>query len=143
MIRKASKSNSGGQKIAGPAQYHMLYPEASTPVISNLVEGTYSFQLRVTDNEGATTYDTVDIIQTTPLSQANDKRRSLTQFEHRSLINNKLIISPNPVIDQLNLKWNSDYVGGAKLTVMDMSGRRVIDFDINKAVGYGWLVQLE
>ena len=48
-------------------------------------------------------------------------------------INNKLIITPNPVIDQLNLKWNSDYVGGAKLTVMDMSGRRVIDFDINKA----------
>jgi hypothetical protein len=119
-------------KIAGPAQYHMLYPEASTPVISKLVVGTYSFQLRVTDNEGATAYDTVDIINAVPLSQANNNGRILTESEQRLLVNNKLIISPNPANDQLQLRWSDDYLGAVTLTVTDMSGKVVKVINLNK-----------
>jgi hypothetical protein len=118
-------------KIGGPAQYNMLYPEASTPVISDLIDGTYSFQLRVTDNEGATAYDTVEIVNSIPLA-SNRSGRMVNEITLSPLANETLIISPNPVTDVLNLRWSSAYAGAAKLTVMDMSGKAVKVVDLRK-----------
>lgn len=46
-------------KINGPAQYSIGNSTASSTPVSNLVQGTYSFRLVVTDNNGATDDDTV------------------------------------------------------------------------------------
>lgn len=48
-------------KIAGPAQYNIVNAGNSTTTVNNLVVGTYSFRLVVTDNNGATDDDTVVI----------------------------------------------------------------------------------
>jgi hypothetical protein len=46
---------------SGPTQYTINNPNAATPLISNLTEGRYVFQLAVTDNGGAVGTDTTVI----------------------------------------------------------------------------------
>jgi hypothetical protein len=46
-------------KISGPAQYNISNANNASASVTNLVAGTYSFRLVVTDNNGATDDDTV------------------------------------------------------------------------------------
>lgn len=46
-------------KVAGPSQYNITNANTVSASITNLVAGTYSFRLVVTDNNGATDDDTV------------------------------------------------------------------------------------
>ncbi len=49
-------------KISGPALYSISNPGIINPVLSNLVEGTYTFELTVTDDSFNTASDTINII---------------------------------------------------------------------------------
>ena len=49
-------------KIAGPSGFILVNSSSATASISNLVKGTYKFQLEVTDDKGVTGKDTVQII---------------------------------------------------------------------------------
>ncbi|TAH04593.1 MAG: T9SS C-terminal target domain-containing protein [Sphingobacteriales bacterium] len=49
-------------KIAGPATYTIANASTASTGLSNLVQGTYSFRLVVTDNSGATDDDTVNVV---------------------------------------------------------------------------------
>src|SRR4051812_39092476 len=46
------------RKVVGPTQYTMQYGQWSTPVISDMVNGIYGFELRVTDKDGLFGLDT-------------------------------------------------------------------------------------
>ncbi|HET7116867.1 MAG TPA: hypothetical protein VFI29_10275, partial [Hanamia sp.] len=46
-------------KISGPSSYTIANPSSATTNVSDLVKGSYTFQLKVTDNNGATGTDTV------------------------------------------------------------------------------------
>jgi ribosomal protein L14 len=46
-------------KINGPTQYNIANGSSPSTVVNNLVPGTYSFRLKVTDNGGASASDTV------------------------------------------------------------------------------------
>jgi hypothetical protein len=48
--------------VSGPASYTLGTPNASTTIISSLIEGSYKFKLTVTDNSGATASDDVAVI---------------------------------------------------------------------------------
>ncbi|HEX2847695.1 MAG TPA: PKD domain-containing protein [Chitinophagaceae bacterium] len=48
-------------KISGPAQYNIVSPALPVTVINNLAQGTYEFELLVTDSKNATSRDTVRI----------------------------------------------------------------------------------
>jgi uncharacterized repeat protein (TIGR03803 family) len=48
-------------KIAGPASYTFSSTTVANPTVSNLVQGTYTFRLTATDNQGAAAYDDVNI----------------------------------------------------------------------------------
>ncbi|MEO6731288.1 MAG: T9SS type A sorting domain-containing protein, partial [Ferruginibacter sp.] len=48
-------------KIAGPASGTIATANSATTAINNLVQGVYSFELTVTDNNGATGKDTVQV----------------------------------------------------------------------------------
>lgn len=48
-------------KVSGPAQYTLADPNAATTTLSNLVQGTYTFELTVTDNGGLSDDDIVVI----------------------------------------------------------------------------------
>jgi hypothetical protein len=49
-------------KTAGPSQYTINNPNIAAPIITNMVAGTYTFQLKVTDNLGATATDNLNIV---------------------------------------------------------------------------------
>ncbi|MBS1921515.1 MAG: tandem-95 repeat protein [Bacteroidetes bacterium] len=57
-------------KIAGPSQFTIVSPTQAQTVINNLVQGTYQFQLTVTDNLGATGSDTVVVTVNAAPNQA-------------------------------------------------------------------------
>lgn len=55
-------------KISGPPIYNLSGANSPTPTVSNLLVGTYEFELRTTDNRGAVTSDTVVVYSVgTPL----------------------------------------------------------------------------
>ncbi len=47
------------RKLSGPSTYTFVDSTVTLPVVNNLLLGTYAFELRVTDNAGATDLDTV------------------------------------------------------------------------------------
>jgi hypothetical protein len=56
--------------ISGPSQYNIVSPTQAQTVINNLVQGTYQFQLTVTDNQGATGKDTMTVTVNAAPNQA-------------------------------------------------------------------------
>ena len=48
-------------KTAGPGSYTIVSPASATTEVTSLTEGTYTFQLKVTDNKGATGTATVRV----------------------------------------------------------------------------------
>jgi poly(3-hydroxybutyrate) depolymerase len=58
-------------KTAGPATYTLSATNIATPDLTGLVEGTYTFELVVTDNSGATGKNTVNVIVNQAAPPAN------------------------------------------------------------------------
>ena len=57
-------------KISGPAQFTIGNTTIASTIVSNLTAGSYSFQLKVTDNGGATALDTVQVtVNPAPVNQ--------------------------------------------------------------------------
>jgi ribosomal protein L14 len=56
-------------KISGPSQDTIVSVNQSQTTVNGLVEGAYSFELKVTDNSGATATDTVNVIVNAALLQ--------------------------------------------------------------------------
>ncbi|HSC52246.1 MAG TPA: PKD domain-containing protein [Phnomibacter sp.] len=54
-------------KIAGPSSFNIANPFAANTSVTNLVEGSYQFELKVTDNRGGFGLDTVTINVLPPL----------------------------------------------------------------------------
>ena len=49
------------RKIAGPASFNIAAPTTAKTKIENLNEGVYQFELKITDNKGLSSKDTVEI----------------------------------------------------------------------------------
>ncbi|HTB23971.1 MAG TPA: PKD domain-containing protein [Puia sp.] len=57
-------------KISGPAQFNIVNNTSANTIVNNLTAGSYSFQLKVTDNGGAIAMDTIKIIvNSAPVNQ--------------------------------------------------------------------------
>ena len=92
-------------KITGPVQFDILTPGLAQTVVKDLAEGVYQFQLKATDNNGASAIDTVEVTI----------KRTLTSGAS---------IFPNPVKDIMNLKIEETTVSGpASVAIYDMSGK--------------------
>jgi hypothetical protein len=51
----------GWNQVSGPSATAFSNGETTTPTVSGLIIGTYTFQLMVTDNNGSTSYDQVTV----------------------------------------------------------------------------------
>jgi major membrane immunogen (membrane-anchored lipoprotein) len=56
------------EKISGPSNYQIVNSNLAIANITSLTEGTYQFQLTVTDDKGATASSTVQIVVNPPLN---------------------------------------------------------------------------
>jgi predicted esterase len=119
-------------KFSGPAQFEMLTPTEKNTWIRNMVAGTYVFRLTVTDNVGKTAYDDVVITVYSTASQSLSTRNQQMTPNGTNLITENFVLYPNPVVDQINLRWSSMYKGSAMMNIYDMGGRRVKSVTIKK-----------
>ncbi len=57
-------------KISGPAQFTIVNNNLASTIVNNLTAGVYSFQLKVTDNQGAIAMDTIKVtVNSAPVNQ--------------------------------------------------------------------------
>ena len=97
------------RQIGGPAD-KLTSINTATTVLQNLVDGTYKFELTVTDNKGATGKDTVSIIAKQEIAPSQ----------------NSINVYPNPVIDFTTLEINTtNNKSGMLIVVTDLQGRNV------------------
>ena len=97
------------RQISGPPDKLISINTAST-FLQNLVDGSYKFELTVTDNRGATDKDTVSVHVATPVIPDN----------------NGIKVYPNPVVDFTTLDINSTIPNTTLLVVItDMQGKMV------------------
>jgi N-acetylneuraminic acid mutarotase len=120
------------EKIAGPEGSTLLYGNSASPVINGLVNGTYTFRLTVTDNQGATgSKELTFTVSGVPLS--SNRAHSIIPPENANRKNtDQFVIYPNPIKEMLSFRWDNDYTGSSVLTVMDISGRKIKEIRINK-----------
>lgn len=113
-------------KINGPAQYNIGNATASATPVSNLVQGSYSFRLVVTDNNGATDDDTVILtvnaapppVNLAPIARAG-ANISLTLPANSTTLNGFDSYDPDGSI--VSFAW-SNISGPAQFTITDPNG---------------------
>ena len=110
-------------KISGPTTGTIAAPAASATSLNSLVQGVYKFQLTVTDNNGATGKDTVQVT----VNAAAAARVAVNNFVSAPLdiVTNELKVYPNPVKDITNLKITTGNNAKLRATITDISGRLV------------------
>src|SRR5574343_870501 len=107
------------KQLNGAATASIQSANSATSTIVNLQTGEYQFELTVTDNNGASSKDTVFI---TVINTMNSKEGQ--------------VVYPNPVKDQLNLRCVSDSLGNARYTIYTSSGNIVRSGQFVKGQSY-------
>jgi hypothetical protein len=100
--------------VTGPQVPKILDPYSAKTYISNLVEGVYTFNLEVTDNDGAKNNKTEKVI--VKGSSVNSIRLQIP------LVN----IYPNPATDIVNVKIETPVGGRTTLTFINANGKAVL-----------------
>ncbi|MBK8698301.1 MAG: hypothetical protein IPN29_01605 [Saprospiraceae bacterium] len=72
-------------KITGPAQFTIVSATAAQTAVNNLVQGVYSFELRVTDNQGAVGRDTMTLTVNAAAPPPNQRQRPTPVLTKASL----------------------------------------------------------
>ncbi|ANE52968.1 PKD domain-containing protein [Flavisolibacter tropicus] len=135
-------------KISGPTQFALSSASAVTPLVSNLVEGTYVFQLKVADDKGATATDDVTITVQPNISSGQSGVLGFT------------LLSRNPSSGRYKVKINGSTAardGAITVCVYNQFGKEmalyrnkidgdIIDVDITKEQNgqyFLWAIQNE
>ena len=122
-------------KFSGPTAFNIISPTASSSWLNSLVAGTYVFRLTVTDNNGATATDDVVITVTAPLSSTTTGSRQLAVADEpiiSALTSPSSLSLQNPARNSLNVNWNADYKGSAKMNIMDVNGKLLKTLNVKK-----------
>jgi Secretion system C-terminal sorting domain len=100
------------RQISGPSNNVLFSVNTAVTYVNNLIEGTYKFELSVTDNKGATARDSVNVILIgTPGTQIQ--------------LNNAKIY-PNPMVDNATLEiTTSNFNAKLNVDITDIQGKNV------------------
>jgi hypothetical protein len=107
------------QEMSGPNTAALSSFNNAVLTVADLVTGEYTFQLTVTDNNGATSTATVKV-------KVMDNLRS----------NESILLYPNPAHDILNVRLTSDSNGTVKVNIYDMNGKLVHASQMEKQQNY-------
>lgn len=118
-------------KISGPEQHNIANASQQVTTISNLVEGTYRFSLTGWGNNWRPFSDTMQItvLSTTSVLGTTARSSSLTAEAtadvKSGIVENKLLVYPNPAKGQLNVQTTSTTTGASFLNIYDVAGKLV------------------
>jgi hypothetical protein len=98
------------EPLSGPSLASLDQPDDATCLMTGLLQnGTYDFELTVTDNKGATSSATVTVFV----------------LPAKDTINTSFKIYPNPVHDELHVELNKALTGMLQFRIIDANGRIV------------------
>jgi poly(3-hydroxybutyrate) depolymerase len=118
------------RKESGPATYAITNVNVSSPILSNLVAGTYTFVLRVWDNQWMPSDDKIVI---TVNSTATGMASTFSTTEATAIVEEPLSVSPNPAVSYVILKMVSATMGTTVVNIYDVNGRVVKQATYNKS----------
>lgn len=134
----------GWSRISGPAQYAIENPWGRTTALTNLVQGTYSFLLVVTDNKGDIAKDTVVFTVNAATQQNNNNANNNgglnigipipvnAPISAANINKQTLKVFPNPAVSQLNVQYEHPGKGKIRIQVTDAAGKLVLSQDVMK-----------
>jgi alpha-tubulin suppressor-like RCC1 family protein len=148
-LNGAAKGNNGAtitsvfwELISGPGWVKFSNEWALTTTVSELVEGTYVFELSATDDNGKTSTSLVDVIvkaatttAQTDSAAANGNNTSIPGDSANSAL---LMLYPNPVHDLLNVRVNTPGAGKLLIVIYNEMGNRVQTLQLTKD---RWMIQ--
>jgi dienelactone hydrolase/uncharacterized protein (DUF2141 family) len=107
------------KQVSGPAASLIQNAHLAASTVKNLVTGVYTFELKVTDNLGATSVDSVVVTV-------------VNNFRYEEA----LTIFPNPVKAQARVRCVSDSTGELSLRIVDVNGRFIKSIQTFKGQSY-------
>ena len=114
-------------QISGPSTATILSSDSANTQITNLNEGIYVFELKVTDDNGAVGKDTMTV--TVALEKTSPVRLTAKS--------SNLTVYPNPVHDITNLEVNTDKNNtNVKILITDMTGKAVYTKEFVSTTSY-------
>ena len=119
-------------QVSGPSNSVITNSGTTKPTVSNLIVGTYVFQLTVTDNSGATDYDQVTVTvnkgDTTTIPPVN------IPPDNNPGSNDQFIVYPNPAQNLVNTRISDSLNGTIRLRMYDINGRVVLTDQSEKSI---------
>lgn len=119
------------QLISGPAGAVISYGNYAVAIVNNLVQGTYTFKLTITDVSGASATATTNVYvnvngggNANNTNTAYEQGMAATNTNSRGFVIEKMY--PNPTKDLLIVQLNNDVKGNGRLAVYDMNGRLLL-----------------
>jgi len=142
-------------QVSGPNTATMTTVSASNVMVTDMVAGTYTFRLTVTDNSGLTGTGTMQVVVTTSASRTTSTTSTQAPATTTSTINstsnplvsyavasqpvnstagtsNNLVLYPNPVKTAMTVEVSNDIMGDLQIIVSDASGLAVKTIKANK-----------
>ncbi|MFZ1371591.1 MAG: T9SS type A sorting domain-containing protein, partial [Ferruginibacter sp.] len=108
------------RQVTGPSGNVLFSTNTAITFLTNLVEGTYEFELTVTDNRGATASDLVIVV--------------VIGTSGNQLQYNDINVYPNPVADIATLEIKASVLNSKQtVTITDMHGKIVFRKDLSYA----------
>ncbi len=118
-------------QVSGPSNSVFSNNEIIIPTVSNLIAGSYVFQLMVTDNSGATGIDQVTV--TVNEGDTTVKPPAIIPPVD-SVINDQFIVFPNPAGNSINTKITDSLIGTIRINMYDVNGRIVLSDQAVKSI---------
>ncbi len=104
-------------QLSGPDTATMASWNTATATAENLEVGVYTFQLTVTNAQGASSSASVNVTVVNNLRTASSE---------------SILLYPNPAQSTINLRLLSDSTGNMKVNIVDMTGKVVMVTEMNK-----------
>lgn len=130
-------TNYAWSQVSGPNTATLTTISSTNVEAKNLVAGTYTFRLTVTDNGGATASSTMQVIvngsgartastttapTTTAASLVNNTVSAAGTTTDKTASTNSLVLYPNPVSTTMTVQVNNSITGDLQISVLTASG---------------------
>jgi hypothetical protein len=114
-------TNYAWSQVSGPNTATLTTISTTNVEAKNLIGGTYTFKLTVTDNGGATNSATMQVIVNGGTTFTANTTSTTTDIS----TTNSLVLYPNPVTTTLNVQVSNDITGDLTINVINSSGTTV------------------